>query len=112
MVNSIYDPPGLAAPVLLEGRLLLQQLVSMGKESTAATPPEWDDPLPDKLTDRRERWRNALPELENPESLCSGAITLESLEQSLEPRSMRFQTQVSEQSRQPFTSAHLISRMK
>ena len=30
-VNSIYDPLGLAVPVLLEGRLLLQKLVAMGK---------------------------------------------------------------------------------
>ena len=35
VVNSIYDPLGLAAPVLLEGRLLLQQLVAMGKKTTA-----------------------------------------------------------------------------
>ncbi|KAK3749994.1 hypothetical protein QZH41_000414 [Actinostola sp. cb2023] len=32
IVNSIYDPLGLAIPVLLEGRLLLQQLVHMGKK--------------------------------------------------------------------------------
>ncbi|KAK3752086.1 hypothetical protein QZH41_016992 [Actinostola sp. cb2023] len=29
-VNSVYDPLGLAAPVMLEGRKLLQQLVAMG----------------------------------------------------------------------------------
>ena len=37
IVNSIYDPFGLAIPVLLEGRLLLQQLVAMGKEKNKGT---------------------------------------------------------------------------
>lgn len=52
LVNSIYDPLDLASLVLLESRLLLQELVAMLKESTAAAPLGWDDPLPDKLTDR------------------------------------------------------------
>ena len=45
-VNSVYDPLGLAAPVLLHGRFMLQQLVSMGKKKTATAPLGWDDPLP------------------------------------------------------------------
>lgn len=49
VVNSVYDPLGLAAPVLLHGRLLLQQLVSMGKKKTATGPLGWDDPLPEEL---------------------------------------------------------------
>ena len=51
LVNSIYEPFGLAAQVLLESRLLLQELVCMGKESTASTSLGWHDQLPDKLTD-------------------------------------------------------------
>lgn len=51
LVNSIYDPFGLAAPVLLESRLLIQELVAMGKASTAYPRLGWHDPLPDKLTD-------------------------------------------------------------
>ena len=35
VVNSIYDPLGLDVPVLLEGRLLLQRLVMMGKEGNS-----------------------------------------------------------------------------
>ena len=65
LVNSIYDPLGLAAPVLLEGRLLLQELVAMGKKTTATAPLGWDDPLPEKLANRWQCWRNALPDLEN-----------------------------------------------
>ena len=48
-VNSIYDPLGLAVPVLLEGRLLLHKLVIMGKSKNNDKPLGWDDPLPDTL---------------------------------------------------------------
>lgn len=49
IINSIYDPLGLVVPVLLEGRLLLQKLVIMGKSKNNDKPLGWDDPLPDAL---------------------------------------------------------------
>ena len=48
-VNAVYDPLGLAAPVILEGRRLLQQLVVMGKKASDNTPLGWDDPLPQRM---------------------------------------------------------------
>ena len=48
-INSIYDPLGLAVPVLLEGRLLLQKLIIIGKSKNNEKPLGWDDPLPDAL---------------------------------------------------------------
>ena len=48
-VNSIYDPLGLAVPVLLEGRLLLQKLIIIGKSKNNEKPLGWDVPLPDAL---------------------------------------------------------------
>ena len=63
IVNSVYDPLGLAVPVLLEGRLLLQCLVAMGKK-TNNRPLGWDDPLPDALLTKWQRWRASLEELE------------------------------------------------
>ena len=45
IINSVYDPLGLAAPVILKGKLLLRQLVIMGKQGSD-TPLDWDDPLP------------------------------------------------------------------
>ena len=48
-VNSIYDPLGLAVPVLLEGRLLLQKLIIIGKSKNNEKPLGWDDPLSDAL---------------------------------------------------------------
>ena len=64
IVNSIYDPLGLAVPVLLEGRLLLQQLVIMGKKKNNDTPLGWDDPLPETQWLQWQRWQGSLKELE------------------------------------------------
>ena len=64
IVNSVYDPLGLAVPVLLEGRLLLQKLVAVGKKTNKNKPLGWDDPLPDALLTQWQRWRISLDELE------------------------------------------------
>ena len=60
IVNSIYDPLGLVVPVLLEGRLLLQQLVIMGKKNNDG----WDDPLPETQWLQWQRWQSSLKDLE------------------------------------------------
>ena len=64
IVNSIYDPLGLAVPVLLEGKLLLQQLVLLGKKNNKEKPLAWDDLPPETLLSQWQRWRNSLPHLE------------------------------------------------
>lgn len=66
VVNSIYDPIGLAVPVTLKGKLLLQKLVALRKEKNA-TSLGWDDPLPDDLATAWRQWRLSLPYLENVE---------------------------------------------
>ena len=63
-VNSIYDLLALAVPVLLEGRLLLQKLVIMGKRKNKDKPLGWDDPLPDALLTQWQCWHNLLADLE------------------------------------------------
>ncbi len=65
VVNSIYDPLGLATPVILVGKLLLQQLVILGKKKQGDKPLGWDDPLPADLSLRWQCWKNELPALEN-----------------------------------------------
>ena len=50
---------------LLHGRLLPQQLGSMGKKKTAKAPLGWDDPLPEELSLGWKSWKNALPDLQN-----------------------------------------------
>ena len=55
-VSSIFDPLGFVAPVLLEGKKMLQELC---KENTG-----WDDPVPTELKAKWERWRSNLPLLQ------------------------------------------------
>ena len=96
VVNSVYDPLGLAAPVLLHGRLLLQQLVSMGKKKTATAPLGWDDPLPEELSLGWQSWKNALPDLQNVR--YGDATTHRNLVQLPEPNCTHFQMQAKEPS--------------
>lgn len=63
-INSVYDPLGLASPVVLEGKLILHQLVAMGKKGNNDNPLGWDDPLPEIMSQRWRRWRDVLPNLE------------------------------------------------
>ena len=55
-MSSIYDPLGFAAPFPLQGKRILQDLC---KEKV-----EWDDPIPDELRARWEKWRSELVLLE------------------------------------------------
>ena len=65
IINSVYDPLGLAAPVILRGKLLLRQLVIMGKKGSDDAALGWDDPLPERLSSQWQSWRDALVDLEN-----------------------------------------------
>ena len=57
IINSIYDPLGLAVRVLLEGRLP-KRLAAMGKKGNAGNLLRWDEPLPDALQQQRKRWQD------------------------------------------------------
>ena len=54
-ISSIYDPLGLAAPFLLKGKQILQDLCK--------TQAAWDETVPDSIRARWEQWRGELPEL-------------------------------------------------
>ena len=64
-MNSVYDPLELASPVILGGKLILQELVIMGKKMKDKSALGWDDPLPESMSHSWDRWRRALPHLEN-----------------------------------------------
>ena len=65
VVNSLYDPLGLAIPVTLRGRLLLRELVKLGnKKRGNETPLGWDDPLPQSLQNKWNCWKESLRDLE------------------------------------------------
>ena len=54
-ISSIYDPLGLAAPFLLTGKQILQDLCK--------TQAAWDETMPDSIRERWEKWRRELHEL-------------------------------------------------
>lgn len=62
-INSVNDL-GLASPEILEGKLILQQLVIMGKRVNNNNPLGWDDPLPENMNKHWSCWRDDLPKLE------------------------------------------------
>ena len=55
-ISSVYDPLGTVSPVILTGKQILQDLCRQKVD--------WDDPLPDEIIARWERWRTELPLLE------------------------------------------------
>ena len=65
IVNSLYDPLGLVAPVMLVGKLILQKILILGREKMNDQPLRWEDPLPLDLNDRWHCWKNQLAGLEN-----------------------------------------------
>lgn len=58
-VASVYDPLGFIAPLLLNGKRILQELCRHGTG--------WDDPVTDELKPRWERWKTDLINLKEVE---------------------------------------------
>ena len=56
-ISSVYNFLGIVSPVILSGKLILRDLCTQNVD--------WDDPVPEEILPRWERWRNELPLLEN-----------------------------------------------
>ena len=54
-INSLFDPLGFLAPVTVQGRILLRELVSQGTD--------WDAPLSDEKFMKWKKWQDSLQEL-------------------------------------------------
>ncbi|KAK3724592.1 hypothetical protein QZH41_006356 [Actinostola sp. cb2023] len=54
--SSVYDPLGVVAPVILVSKQILQDLCRQNID--------WDEPVPDDIAQRWEKWRAELPLLE------------------------------------------------
>ena len=57
VTSSIYDPLGMVAPFVLPAKVILQDLCRLGLG--------WDDPIPDELLFKWEKWLASLPDLSN-----------------------------------------------
>ena len=64
-VNSIYDPLGFCAPVMLEAKLIQQELCRI--ETYEGAKLGWHDPIPPELEKRWMSWKTNLPILERVE---------------------------------------------
>ncbi|XP_061891197.1 uncharacterized protein LOC133641474 isoform X1 [Entelurus aequoreus] len=56
-VNSIYDPLGFLAPVTIQGKLILRELMENNGD--------WDAPLPQEMEETWSTWRCSLKDLSN-----------------------------------------------
>ncbi|XP_046553577.1 uncharacterized protein LOC124263006 [Haliotis rubra] len=55
-VNSVYDPLGFVAPITVQGKILLRELISGSKD--------WDEPLPSEHEPKWMAWKELLGRLE------------------------------------------------
>ena len=61
VVNTLFDPMGIASPVTLHGRLLQRTLMPPKKQADKELfKYDWDDPLPSRLYDVWESWKVSL----------------------------------------------------
>lgn len=59
VINGLYNPIGFAVPVILEGKLLMKEILS------TTTSLDWDDPLHEKVRESWSTWVQSLTELES-----------------------------------------------
>ena len=64
VINSIYDPIGIAAPVSLRGRLFQRSVIpKKDKGHPEVQSLDWDDPLPSSFQSEWEEFKRLLPQL-------------------------------------------------
>ena len=62
-VNSIYDPIGIASPVVLGGRLIQRRIFPRKDEPNSLANYDWDDVLPERYLNLWEDWKESLNQL-------------------------------------------------
>ena len=63
-VNSIFDPLGFVAPVILTGRILQRKLLQVNNDSDEESTIDWDSPLSDSCIDEWNEWKKSLTSIE------------------------------------------------
>ena len=61
-VNSVYDPIGIASPVILVGRIIQREALTL-PDSVESAGMTWDEPLPAKYFARWDEWVKSLDQL-------------------------------------------------
>ena len=54
-INSLFDPMGFIAPIIIQGKLFLREVTSLNHD--------WDEPLPESYSNRWTLWKQSLSEL-------------------------------------------------
>ncbi|XP_033124807.1 uncharacterized protein LOC117123090, partial [Anneissia japonica] len=63
--SSIFDPLGLVAPVTIEGKIMLRELMKNTKHGNKTSQNCWDSPLPERYLSKWIGWKDSLYELQN-----------------------------------------------
>ena len=74
MTNSLYDPLGIAAPVVIRGKILLRSMSTHLKDRQLE---EWDTPLPQEYKPEWEAWCESLSDLRHlniPRSYATASL--------------------------------------
>ena len=64
VVNSLYDPIGMIAPVVLGGRIMQREILISGNQDTLLSPLSWDDELPPQYWSNWSEWLQTLSSLD------------------------------------------------
>ena len=83
IINSIYDVFGFCCPVVLPGKMLLREMIELGKSNSQGTQLGWDDELPAILRDQWTSWIDTLRSLDRiaiPRNVQSGSSKVRSRE--------------------------------
>ena len=65
VIASIYDPIGIACPVVLGGKLIQRKILPRKDEDNNLEKYDWDDPLPLDLLEEWQSWKRSIIGLEN-----------------------------------------------
>ena len=64
IVHSTFDPLGLASPSLLQGKLIMREIMPQkGKNDPEEPQYDWDDPLPDRHRAAWDEWTSSLQDV-------------------------------------------------
>ena len=70
VINSIFDPLGFLAPVIIQGRILMRDIMSKTLE--------WDEPIPEPARSTWTEWKSSLKDLDElsvPRTIIQGSLS-------------------------------------